>query len=67
MRCNSVVASLTVTNTTYAPHTVTADSGAFDSGTVDPNTTITMSFPAPGSYPFHCKIHPYMTDTITVT
>lgn len=60
-------AALTVTNTTAAPHTVTADGGAFNSGTVNPNTTITMTFSTPGTYPFHCNIHNYMTGTITVT
>jgi plastocyanin len=60
-------AALTVSNTTAAPHTVTADGGAFDSGTVSPNTTITMTFATPGTYPFHCQIHPYMTGTLTVT
>jgi plastocyanin len=59
--------ALTVTNTTAAPHTVTADNGAFDSGTVNPGSTTTMMFSNPGSYPFHCAIHTYMTGTITVT
>jgi len=58
--------ALTVTNTTAAPHTVTADGGAFNSGTVSPNSTITMTFSTPGTYPFHCQIHPYMTGTLTV-
>lgn len=58
---------MTVTNTTTAPHTVTADGGAFDSGTVNPNTTVFMTFSTPGRYPFHCQIHSYMTGTITVT
>jgi len=60
-------APLMVTNTTAAPHTVTADGDAFNSGTVSPNTTITMTFATPGTYPFHCQIHPYMTGTLTVT
>jgi len=59
--------TLTVTNTTFAPHTVTADNGAFDSGTVSPNTSTTMTFSTTGRYPFHCQIHTYMTGTITVT
>ena len=60
-------APLTVTNTTAAPHTMTADGGAFSSGTVSPNSTITMTFSTPGTYPYHCQIHPYMTGTLTVT
>jgi plastocyanin len=58
---------LSLTNTTSAPHTVTADGGAFDSGTVNPNSTVTMTFSAAGRFPFHCQIHSYMTGTITVT
>jgi len=60
-------APLTVTNTTAAPHTMTADGGAFSSGTVSPNSSITMTFSTPGTYPYHCQIHPYMTGTLTVT
>jgi len=60
-------APLTVTNTTAAPHTMTADGGAFNSGTVSPNSTITMTFSTPGTFPYHCQIHPYMTGTLTVT
>jgi len=48
------------------PHTLTADDGSFDTGTVAPgaeggrfagtNATITLS--KPGRFPFHCEVHP---------
>ena len=51
-----------------APHTATADEGAFDLGEVGPGETSEPGA-APteaGSYPFHCEIHPDMTATLTV-
>lgn len=60
-------AEVTFKNTGEAPHTMTADDGAFDSGTVDPGASATVTAPAePGDYPFHCEIHPNMTATLTV-
>lgn len=59
---------LVLDNQGSAPHTATADDGAFDLGRVDGGAT---SEPAtapeePGSYPFHCEIHDSMTATLTV-
>lgn len=65
----SVAAGSEVTfkNAGEAPHTMTADDGAFDSGTVDGGASATVTAPAePGDYPFHCEIHPNMTATLTV-
>lgn len=58
------------------PHTLTADDGSFDTGVVTPgaeggrfagnNATITVS--KPGSFPFHCEVHPEeMKGVLTVT
>jgi plastocyanin len=43
-------------------HTVTSDTGVFDSGHLDPSTqwTLTTANMAPGTYPFHCNIHTTM-------
>ncbi len=49
-----------------APHTVTADSGAFDSGFMFTNDTYTTSFPTAGSYSYYCTLHPLMRATVTV-
>ena len=36
------------TNTTAAPHTATADGGTFDTSTVNPGQTTTITFSSPG-------------------
>jgi len=55
-----------------APHTVTADDGAFDSGTLNSGDTFEFTFEEPGEYPYHCTFHggaggEGMAGTITVT
>jgi plastocyanin len=59
-------AKVTVMNMDGLEHTVTADrGGAFDS----PAPAGMSSFTAPttpGSYPFHCSIHPEMHGTLVV-
>ena len=57
------------TNTTDAPHTVTSDSaGVFSSpGNVTQNQTFMFTFTTPGTFAYHCNVHPYMKATITVT
>jgi plastocyanin len=59
-------ATVTVDNEDGTAHTVTSDKGrAFD----DPATPGTSTFTAPtepGSYPFHCNIHPEMHGTLVV-
>ncbi len=49
-------------------HTLTADDGSFDSGTVPgANQSAPITAPSePGDHPFHCEIHPSMTGTLTV-
>ena len=60
---------IVVTNDDSVAHTVTADGGAFDTGTVAPNGgTRTFFAPTtPGSYPFHCAFHTYMVATLVVS
>jgi predicted lipoprotein with Yx(FWY)xxD motif len=59
-------ATVTWTNTGAKPHTVTADDGSFDSGTLSNGGTFSFTFAKAGTYTFHCKIHPSMTGTVTV-
>jgi plastocyanin len=59
-------APVTWTNTTSASHTATADGGAFDTSTVSPAQTATITFSTPGTYAYHCSIHPDMLGTIVV-
>jgi plastocyanin len=46
-------------------HTVTADNGSFDSGKRT-DGEFHMAFPQPGSYSYHCSIHPDMKGTVMV-
>lgn len=57
---------VTWTNPTDAPHSVTADDGAFDSGYVYPGDTYARTFNAVGTYAYHCTIHPGQLGTIVV-
>jgi plastocyanin len=49
-------------------HTATADDDAFDTGTVDPGKlkSEAAAFKEPGSFSYHCEIHPQMTGTVEV-
>ena len=56
-----------VTNADAAAHTVTAEDGAFDTGSVDGGSAVSFTAPAvPGTYEFHCDIHPEMTSSLVV-
>jgi plastocyanin len=48
------------------PHTVTADSGAFDSGTLSAGGTFSHTFDEPGTHTYYCKLHPNMRGTVVV-
>jgi plastocyanin len=58
--------SVTWTNTDQVNHTVTFDAGP-DCGQVSTGQSVTAQFPGPGSYAYHCRIHPSMHGTITVS
>jgi plastocyanin len=58
--------SVTWTNNDSAPHTVTSDSGAFDSGQLSQGAKFTQKFDKAGTYSYHCTNHPSMTAKITV-
>jgi plastocyanin len=57
---------VTWTNHHQTPHTVTADDGAFDSGTLEPGDTFSVQVPGNGPVTYACLIHPEMTGTIVV-
>lgn len=59
-------ARVTVHNMDGTAHTVTADSGsAFDDQAAPGNSSFTAPT-QPGSYPFHCTIHPEMHGVLVV-
>ena len=58
--------SVTWRNTASITHTVTSNTGAFNSGNLSPGATFTHQFSQAGTYQYHCNIHPSMTGTIVV-
>jgi len=61
-----VNSTVTWVSHSLAYDTVTADGGAFDSGSIAPGGTFTFTFSSPGTYDYHCIYHPWMTGTIKV-
>lgn len=60
--------AVTWTNDDDAQHTVTADDGnSFESSAFGQGQTFQLTAPAPGTYGYHCAIHPFMKATLTVT
>ncbi|HEX2251360.1 MAG TPA: cupredoxin family copper-binding protein [Gemmatimonadales bacterium] len=54
------------TNQGQVVHTVTADDGSFDSGSVEPGQQDRITFSRPGTYAYHCTPHPFMRGEIVV-
>jgi plastocyanin len=48
------------------PHTVTSDSGAFDSGRLGAGGSFNHTFDKPGTYTYYCQLHPNMRGTVVV-
>jgi plastocyanin len=58
---------ITFRNEDSTDHTVTADKGnAFDTGSFGQGQTKTVTLTKPGSYAYHCSIHPFMHGAIVV-
>jgi predicted lipoprotein with Yx(FWY)xxD motif len=62
----AVGTTVTWTNRDSVAHTVTGDQGEFDSGHLDPGKTFSFTFSQPGTFAYHCTIHPQMKATIVV-
>jgi plastocyanin len=59
--------TVTWTNGTDAPHTVTSDSGSeLASDSLAANATFEHTFSAEGTFSYHCTIHSYMTGKVIV-
>lgn len=56
------------TNNDSISHTATLDDGSCTTDTIGAGTTLALVFSAPGTYPYHCSIHPtQMMGKITIT
>jgi plastocyanin len=59
---------VTWTNGDDTAHTVTFDDAAMQgSGNLNTGLTFEFTFDKAGAYPYHCKIHPTMKGTVTVS
>lgn len=54
------------TNQDSITHTVTAADGSFDSSNLQPGAQFSYTFTTPGTYSYHCSIHPFMTGQVVV-
>ena len=54
------------TNGSVRTHTVTSDTGLFDSGQVVSNDRFSFQFNEVGTYRYHCTIHPSITGEVDV-
>lgn len=54
------------TNKDGVTHTVTSNSGEFNSGNIGSGGTYSFTFTKAGSFPYRCTIHSNMTGTVTV-
>ena len=59
--------TVTWTNLDVDNHTVTADDGAFDSGSLAQGESFSYTFDTLGTFPYHCTPHPSMTGDAEVT
>lgn len=48
-------------------HRVTSDSDVFDSGNLSKDQSYSFTFSQPGTYTYHCTLHPNEVGTIIVT
>lgn len=49
--------SIVFVNYDTSKHTVTSDSGKFDSGDINPGQSYTLKLDEPGTYPYYCQFH----------
>lgn len=59
--------SVTFVNDDSVAHTSTSDDGTWDSDHIPPGQSFSVELDQPGSYSYHCAIHPFMQGTIVVT
>jgi plastocyanin len=59
-------ASVTWTNDDGAPHGLAFQDGAPGTDLLLPGASFSRQFDRPGTYDYHCAIHPYMTGRVVV-
>ena len=57
---------ITWVNHDSTPHTATASDHAFDTATINPGATGSVTITKPGTYQYICSFHPFMHATIVV-
>jgi plastocyanin len=58
--------TVTWTNNDSFAHTVTSDTGVFNSSSLSKGGTFQYTFNTAGTFPYHCSIHPNMIAEIVV-
>jgi plastocyanin len=58
--------TVTWINGDYVSHTITADSGLFDSGNLNAGQEWAYTFSQPGTYSYHCSFHLWTHGVVTV-
>ncbi|MGE5138659.1 MAG: LysM peptidoglycan-binding domain-containing protein [Rudaea sp.] len=58
--------TITWKNSGPSPHTVTSNTGAWDSGTLNAGASFSRTFNTAGTFAYHCSIHPMMMGTVVV-
>lgn len=53
-------------NRSVTHHTVTSTVGQFDSGSISPGESYTLTFSKPGTFEYRCTIHPTMKGSVVV-
>jgi plastocyanin len=57
-----------VVNRDSVAHTVTSTTGKFNTGDINPGSSVTFAAPKkPGRYPYRCNIHQYMVGVVVVS
>ena len=58
--------TVTFSNDDAVAHSSTSDSGAWDSGELAPGQSFSVTLQQPGTYHYHCSVHPFMQATLIV-
>ena len=58
--------TVTWTNTDSVAHTSTSNASGWDSGIIGPGRQFSFTYQTPGTFPYHCAIHPGMVGTVVV-